>query len=230
MTGRPIRVNLKSMSQQQSTLKVTIYFIIALCSIIGYYTSARRLVCLSDSIERARTTVQTREGLIKRALFCPDDNVLDTLLGLIEAEKEQIFVATFSFTNKEIARALIEAHERGVHIEVVADRSNAQSTWSKVYLLAQAGIPTSVYPAQITDAIMHHKFMIFFNNLDGKRVLIDGSYNFTNSASSNEENVLVLEDQTIIEPFIEQFQKLKARSLCTSKEDWSLKKRRKFRS
>lgn len=50
---------------------------------------------------------------------------------------------------------------------------------------------------------MHHKFAIFESN-----VVISGSYNWTNSAEFNEENITVITDLIEIERFKNEYKKL----------------------
>ena len=53
--------------------------------------------------------------------FTPGDPVDDILIGVIGQARQQVLVQAFSFTHKAIARALVDAHRRGVRVEVLAD-------------------------------------------------------------------------------------------------------------
>lgn len=209
------------MKKKQSTLKsaiikIAIYLGIFIASSLGYISFARKLLLPhADDIAYAHTIVMTKQGIVKCALFSPDDDIERVLIGLIAAEQNHIQVAIFSMTNKAITQALIAAHKRGILVEMVADRSNAQNSWSKIKQLGRAGIELYTYPADLTEGIMHHKFIIFSNTIDNKQVLVTGSYNLTNSASSrNEENVIILDDKDLIAPFGRQFELLKRRSIA----------------
>ena len=60
---------------------------------------------------------------------------------------------------------------------------------------------------------MHNKFAIFAQNVKGKALIWTGSFNWTKSAhSANQENVVVLDSADIIESFRKQFKILKQRS------------------
>lgn len=192
--------------------KITIYFIIIFCSGIGYFSTTKNLFAKPNAVNYAREILVNQNGSIKRALFPPDDNAKKALIGLINAETQHIYLAIYMFTDRDIAKALIDAYKRGVKIEVIADRSCAQSIWNKLRILAQSGIPIYIWPQALeeTSAIMHNKFIVFASAIDNKTILWTGSYNFSKAASlANQENILVLDDLDLAKNYINQFKKLK---------------------
>ena len=96
-------------------------------------------------------------------------------------------VQAYSFTSAPIAKALVDAHKRGVKVEIVLDKSQRTEKYSGADFVAHAGIHTYI---DAKHAIAHNKIMI----IDGKTILT-GSFNFTKAAeSSNAENLLVIND------------------------------------
>jgi len=154
---------------------------------------------------------------VLKSFFSPDDDIRSVLINLIRAEKESISVAIYWKTQKDIAEALVEAYERGVKIEIIADRGYGSDRYSKIPYLANNKIPVWVFQTDIkTNALMHNKFVIFKNIL-GRSLVWTGSYNFTNRANdSNQENVVVLDDKKIVESFSNQFSKIKKRCVLIS--------------
>lgn len=153
------------------------------------------------------------EGCIKHALFSAYDDIQKNLIDLINKEQTSIKIAIYSFTDKEIAQALIAAHQKGVSIEIVCDCSCLQARFSKIPLLAQQGIKTHIYfPASdnaFTNDLMHHKFVLFEKNILDKSLLWTGSFNFTKSANSkNQENVLIVDDAYLIQLYNNHFTRL----------------------
>lgn len=152
-----------------------------------------------------------------RAFFSPDDNARDILLDLIACEQESIFMAAFLLTDAVIAKALIEAKERGIDVQFVTDQMCCKGRHGKVGMLLQGGIDVLVYiggqkPGSHMSDIMHNKFIIFAKNLQGRSVLWTGSFNFTHSARlKNQENVLLLGDRSIVSQYNNQFGILKTR-------------------
>jgi hypothetical protein len=151
-------------------------------------------------IDFAYQQLVTGDAIVKRALF-NFDNIRRVLAGLIRSEKKHIAIAIYEFTDSEIAQELINAHKRGVKIEVIANKVQRQSDKNKeIYRLAHAGISVySWFPPKGVKGIMHNKFAIFDSALDNRALLWDGSYNFTYAASTaNKENVLVLQDYDLV--------------------------------
>ncbi len=160
------------------------------------------------------------DGQVSQSYFSPEDDLRSLLISLIDAEQQQILFAIYTFTEKNIAQALIRATNRGVQVQGVVDRSYGHSRYSKVGMLANAQVPISVYQTSANErqaGLMHNKFMIFSKNIAGKSLLWTGSYNFTNRAScKNQENALILDNPHIIRQFEQYFARLQSHSLPIS--------------
>ena len=116
--------------------------------------------------------------------FSPRGGSLNVVLKGIRSAKSSILVAAYSFTSKPIASALLDAHKRGVKVQVVADRKSNQR-YSAATFLANQGVPVRLNGHY---AIHHHKFMV----IDGEN-LETGSFNYSAAAADkNAENVLLL--------------------------------------
>lgn len=157
---------------------------------------------------------------VYKVLFSPDDDVTSTLVGLIESEKESILGAQYILSDRRVADALINARLRGVSIEIVFDRFCVNSPVGKAKMLSKAGIQAYEYNPKDKnkrfiqkESLMHHKFFIFKNTLDGKALVCTGSFNCTKAASeSNQENMIFIEDANLVDAFTRQFMLLKKRS------------------
>jgi phosphatidylserine/phosphatidylglycerophosphate/cardiolipin synthase-like enzyme len=55
--------------------------------------------------------------------FSPNDGATNAIVTELNNDKSEILVQAYSFTSAPIAKALTDANKRGVHIEVVLDRS-----------------------------------------------------------------------------------------------------------
>jgi mitochondrial cardiolipin hydrolase len=90
---------------------------------------------------------------------------------------------------------------RGVRLRLLTDNEKEHDAGSDIARLRDAGVATVV---DRTAAHMHHKFAI----IDGVR-LLNGSYNWTRSASEvNEENLIVSSDPQLVAAFKGQFDRL----------------------
>lgn len=125
---------------------------------------------------------------IKAVCFTPGEDCRTLIVDEINQAKTAIRVQAYSFTCKEIARALTDAHKRKVDVQVVLDKSQKTDKYTSATFLHNAGVPVSI---DTRHAIQHNKVIV----IDGQ-IVITGSYNFTNSAAvRNAENVLVLDDR-----------------------------------
>ena len=122
--------------------------------------------------------------------FSPRDGCSDLIVTTLGQAKSTVLVQAFSFTSQPIAQALVDAHRRGVQVEVIVDKSQPTARGNQLDFVAQAGIPVRIDAAH---AIAHNKIMV----IDAETV-ITGSFNFTESAEErNAENLVVLKDKVL---------------------------------
>jgi len=122
--------------------------------------------------------------------FSPNGGCTEAIVGELNKAKAEILVQAYSFTSKEIAKALTDAHKRGVKVQVMLDKSNLTEKYSAADFVAHAGIPLLI---DSEHAIAHNKVMV----IDAETV-ITGSFNFTKAAeTSNAENLLILHDKAL---------------------------------
>ena len=138
--------------------------------------------------------------------FSPHGGCTEAVVREIQAARSKILVQAYSFTSAPIAKALVEAHRRGVDVEVVLDRSQATEKYSSATFLLHAGIPVRI---DAKHAIAHNKVMVF----DDAAVLT-GSFNFTDQAEKhNAENLLVLRDPQLARKYTVNWQEHWSHSL-----------------
>lgn len=157
-----------------------------------------------------------KETSASNAFFSPDDNIRTELIRYIEQEAEKIQIAIFMITDHQIAKALADAVQRNVAVELITDVGCLKERSNKINELCNQGCFVRIYDPSYDQhgrtSLMHHKFALFTNN-HGKSVVWTGSYNFTKAASStNQENVLVVDDPKLFTAFQQQFKRLKKRS------------------
>ena len=129
-----------------------------------------------------------------RVYFSPDGIDPQAIIDQINGAKRSIFVQAYSFTNKDIVKALVEANKRGVDVFVILDKSNKTDRYSVADLLDHFAVSTYIDDKH---AIAHNKIMI----LD-KETVITGSYNFTNAAEhKNAENTLIIRSADLADAY-----------------------------
>lgn len=116
------------------------------------------------------------------------------LEGIAKA-RESIYVAAYAFTRAAIARALIDAHRRGVSVAIKMDERQSHTPQAKRVLawLREEGIPLRLIYVTGEYSAMHNKFLV----IDARWVLA-GSFNFTTTAQvSNWENILFIDSDEV---------------------------------
>lgn len=127
---------------------------------------------------------------VEAVRFSPRGGCTAAIADALRNAKREVLVQAYSFTSAPIAKALVEAHKRGVRVEVILDKSQRTERYSSADFLAHAGIPTYIDAAH---RIAHNKVMV----IDGD-VVVTGSFNFTKSAEYyNAENLLVLKSEKL---------------------------------
>ena len=144
--------------------------------------------------------------------FSPNGGCTDAIIKQIDNAKSEILVQAYSFTSTTIAKALLEAYQRNVRVEVILDKSQKSQNYSSATFLANSKIPTFI---DSNHAIAHNKVMI----IDGNTV-ITGSFNFTKAAESkNAENLLIIKSEELAKLYIENWKNHKAHSEPYSPRD-----------
>lgn len=139
------------------------------------------------------------------AYFSPGDSCAKQIINCLLTARDSIDICVFTISDNQITEAILSAHENGKSVRVVSDNDKANDRGSDIYYLAEKGVPVRLDPSPYH---MHHKFAVF----DQKR-LINGSFNWTRSASTkNEENITVLHDTSLISSFSFAFEDLWAKS------------------
>ena len=137
--------------------------------------------------------------------FSPQGGCTEAIVAALNGAKSEILVQAYSFTSKPIAEALIDAHKRGVHTEIILDKSNLRDKYSAADFTAHMGIPTYIDPVH---GIAHNKIMIV-----DKETVITGSFNFTRAAEeSNAENLLIIRDKELAKEYLENWEKHRGHS------------------
>ena len=136
------------------------------------------------------------DDIIIKNYFCPDDNCASHLINEILNAKESIYFMTFSFTDENVADAIL--FSKVEDIKGVMEKSQAMQQYSQYSRLKDFGIDVKL---DNNSAFMHHKVFILDNE-----TVITGSYNPTSSGNNrNDENMLIIHDKSIAEMFVREF-------------------------
>ncbi|KZC11861.1 PREDICTED: mitochondrial cardiolipin hydrolase [Dufourea novaeangliae] len=145
-----------------------------------------------------RAHVNNNEACLKST--CPVQ-YLRRMEGYINRAEKRLDVCMYVLTCQLLSKAIVNAHKRGVIVNIILDRRMACTDSSQTALFHGNGIAVRM---QELDVLMHHKFVIVDNE-----IVITGSVNWTMSAFfGNFENILVTNQPSIVLPFVEEFDKL----------------------
>jgi phosphatidylserine/phosphatidylglycerophosphate/cardiolipin synthase-like enzyme len=144
--------------------------------------------------------------------FSPTGGATQAIVEELGRAKTSVLVEAYTFTSVPIAKALVEAHTRGVRVEVILDKSQRGfihgvaagpaligSQYSAADFLAHSGISVLI---DSEHAIAHSKAMVIDD-----QVVITGGFNFTKAAESqNAENLLVIHDPALAAKYTANWQ------------------------
>jgi phosphatidylserine/phosphatidylglycerophosphate/cardiolipin synthase-like enzyme len=132
--------------------------------------------------------------------FSPKGGCTEAIISQIDKAKSEILVQAYSFTSAPIAKALLNAHKRGIKVEAILDKSQRREKYTSATFLANSGTPTYIDDRH---AIAHNKVMII-----DRETVITGSFNFTKAAEEkNAENLLIIRNKALAKIYIENWEK-----------------------
>ena len=142
------------------------------------------------------------EGNQVEVYFSPDDGTMERVIELVQHASESVHFMAYSFTDDDLAAAMIAAHNTGLEVAGVMDKSQALSNIGGEYQnLGENGVDVRL---DGNPKSMHHKVII----IDGE-IVVTGSYNFSKSARTrNDENTLILHSPEIAELYMEEFERV----------------------
>ncbi len=128
--------------------------------------------------------------------FTPGENCTQSIIHVIDQAKQTVFVQAYSFTSAPIAKALLEAKNRGVDVKIILDKSQFKSEkYSASKFLVNQGIPVWI---DYKPSIAHNKVMVI-----DQATVITGSFNFTKAAQEkNAENLLVIHNPILAAQYL----------------------------
>jgi phosphatidylserine/phosphatidylglycerophosphate/cardiolipin synthase-like enzyme len=141
----------------------------------------------------------TMNGVPIDVFFAPDDNVQASLVDLLDNARESIYFMAFSFTADPIGDVIRNRARDGVVVAGVMESEQIDSNVGTEFdPFKQAGLDVL---RDANEGQMHHKVIIVDEN-----TVVLGSYNFTNSAETrNDENLIVVYSNEIAAQFMAEF-------------------------
>lgn len=149
-------------------------------------------ILLATSVQVRAGTVLPAEGKVETA-FAPWDDVERLVMDQIDGARQAVYVQAHAVTSRRIAKTLIGARERGLTVEVIADRSRVLNDETSALPLV------SGHGAMLWLDGRHGaaRSSVMIIDPDGREpVVVTGSYDFgPTGAARNADNVIVLSGQ-----------------------------------
>jgi phosphatidylserine/phosphatidylglycerophosphate/cardiolipin synthase-like enzyme len=99
------------------------------------------LTGLRAMVRELEETLYRPHSRYQDAFFFPNMANVKKLVGYIDKAKKSIDLAIFSFTNDDLANALLAAHERGVALRIITDDEAMKGKGADTQRMADAGVP-----------------------------------------------------------------------------------------
>ena len=130
-------------------------------------------------------------------------NISKEISSRLSIARSSIQVAVAWFTNEELFDILCKKTKSGLKVHLLINNdiiNNNELNLDLQYFIDQGGTLYFSNP----ENLMHNKFCII-----DEKILISGSYNWTYFAEYyNLENIILLENEIVIDQFIEEFEKI----------------------
>jgi phosphatidylserine/phosphatidylglycerophosphate/cardiolipin synthase-like enzyme len=137
-------------------------------------------------------------GTAIQVYFSPEDDVLNRIIPIVANAQSSIRFLAFSFTDYPLAKAMIDRHAAGVDVAGVYEKTGSETEGAELRTFFCAGVPVR---QDGNPRFLHHKLIVVDN-----RIVITGSFNFSNNATdNNDENVIIIDNPEIASLYIQEF-------------------------
>jgi len=164
---------------------------------------------------RKQQNVFTR-GRKKIHILFDGNGIKRAVIRMINKEETQFVVGCIAWlSNKDILKAM--ATKRGCCIICTKDRLTKGIRNQKAYAAIKPAYPGGTIRIVGEGrgwhkSLMHHKFLVGLNG-EGKPIWVtNGSFNMTESATTNLENLMIMEDADVAECYFKEFKRVHALS------------------
>jgi phosphatidylserine/phosphatidylglycerophosphate/cardiolipin synthase-like enzyme len=124
------------------------------------------------------------------------------IIQQIDNAKTEIKIQAYSFTSAPISKALLNAHKRGIDVQIILDKSQRKHGYSSFIFFQNQSIPVFIDSAH---TIAHNKVIII-----DREMVITGSFNFTKAAEyKNAENVLFIKSKELAQRYLDNWKRHK---------------------
>ena len=151
---------------------------------------------------KSPSTADQQAALVNEAVikvyFSPEDDVLNRIIPIVAGAQSNIRFLAFSFTDYPLAKTMIDRSAAGVDVAGVYENTGSETEGAELRTFFCAGVPVR---QDGNPRFLHHKLIIVDN-----RLVITGSFNFSNNATdNNDENVIIIDNPEIAALYMQEF-------------------------
>ncbi|MHA1558904.1 MAG: phospholipase D-like domain-containing protein [Alphaproteobacteria bacterium] len=143
--------------------------------------------------------IYTKNPAVWEVCFPPKQPCLPMIINAIRKARHSIRVQGYTLTSDSIVKEFLNAHNQGIKIFVLLDKTQCSAHNDKVQTLYEKKVAIKI---DYKPAIAHNKVMIIDNH-----TILTGSYNWTNGAEQkNAENLLRVNSVELTKEYINNFE------------------------
>jgi phosphatidylserine/phosphatidylglycerophosphate/cardiolipin synthase-like enzyme len=137
-----------------------------------------------------------------QVIFTSEDPALEqSIIPVVNSATKSIRFLAFSFTDYPLADAMIKRAQNGVDVAGVFEKVGSDTDSAELKTLYCAKVPVR---RDGNGSFMHNKVIVV-----DERYVITGSLNFsTNAETSNDENVLIIDNPDIAKLYMQDFERV----------------------
>lgn len=140
-------------------------------------------------------------GTTVQVYFSPEDDVLNRIIPMVGNAQSSIRFMAFSFTDYPLAKTMIDRFAAGVSVAGVYEKTGSETEGAELRTFFCARVPVR---QDGNPRFLHHKVIVV-----DQRLVISGSFNFSNNATdNNDENVIILDSPEIAALFLQEFDRV----------------------
>lgn len=145
-------------------------------------------------------------GPINKVIFFPEKDSknlpnLHEFLSYLGSAQSTLEICVFTITDDRISREIIRSKAKGVKVRVITDDEQSKAQGSDIDSFRKAGIEVKMDSSPFH---MHHKFAVI-----DKQLLLNGSFNWTHGASTNNcENIMITNNSEFVKSFENHFEEM----------------------
>lgn len=196
-----LRELIKELPDEQTRyLRNTAFDLVRPAVISGGEEGVRALRWL-EKVVKLTTAGESAAGIRPSVHFSPGDDCRRKIVDLLHGAKKSIAICVFTISDDRISEQILNAHKRAINVRIITDNDKANDKGSDVDTMQKQGVAVR---KDRSSNHMHHKFAVI-----DQQLLINGSFNWTRSASErNEENILVTARPQAVQAFQAKFEEL----------------------